>query len=870
MASWTDVNAPQFTPYRQQLPVDAMVQVGMQKQQQYEQGIEKIQTSIDRVAGMDVAREIDQRYLQSKVNELGNKLKFAAAGDFSNFQLVNSLTGMTNQIAKDKNVMNAVSSTARYRKEVGRMEKAREEGKSSIQNEAYFANRANDWLSSQDINRSFDAQYRENIDVDKKWMDVLKSLHSDLIEEDVPYVQNPDGTIDYMQTAAAMQRRSSERVSSSKIENALRASLTPDELQQLNINGWYQFRDATPEQLAIQSKVKFDRSIQTNLDRIRELEGLANFTDDPQLKMNANNSIASLRSMNTSLRKDYDDELRFVQQNPDLAKGLIYKNGAIAQFAQAHSWEHSKSNLMTNPILQAQFEQERINISRANQSLAERRFSYDQIKDQAEFQLKRQQFDLDVQKELNKNGGQTPFTTFYGTGTNIPAPLTAANDKINTLTNESEAIRQTLLQKIPGLTATQLENAKLAYLNGDEQGMKKADSFVKGRAKELFDQMIQIDRDKNILTSSIQQVEKDVLDSPSYRQKRQEFENELAEIGQVAFSLPNGQTINYSEDEILSFLEKVNVQGEKIAYSPFGFAAGLEHSRVEEPTGQLSDKERALYDNMSPKLQNILSKYNTKKKNFDEDLRGDVQNEYAQRVQSYTPMASSIVTPNAESRNQWEGILGAVASRFNDPLGGTRGGSAEVSPDDIETLQSWFGDNDKSNLQYRSIIIPGTGQTYLNVQNGTETITLPLTAQEATQLPINMGQAASPDYIRLMDVQTASGLGTTNPSGTFENAYFNRIDMPNVTLNLKADMEQDFSNPNIQYINLKLRSPQGDIDLTLDKKYLSGANGGYISPTNAIKFIRELTDKQVVDLFMSNPGVSPEQKQIIQSLIQSN
>ena len=46
MASWTD--NPQaltnFNPYVSQLPVEAMVKVGMQKQQQYDEGIQKIQT----------------------------------------------------------------------------------------------------------------------------------------------------------------------------------------------------------------------------------------------------------------------------------------------------------------------------------------------------------------------------------------------------------------------------------------------------------------------------------------------------------------------------------------------------------------------------------------------------------------------------------------------------------------------------------------------------------------------------------------------------------------------------------------------------------------------------------------------------------
>ena len=121
MASFTD-QISTFNPYVSQLPVEAMVQVGMQKQAQYDQGVQKIQGYIDNIAGMDVVNDADKQYLQSKLTQLGSNLKTVAAGDFSNQQLVNSVGGMATQIVKDPNVQNAVSSTAWYRKQLSEME----------------------------------------------------------------------------------------------------------------------------------------------------------------------------------------------------------------------------------------------------------------------------------------------------------------------------------------------------------------------------------------------------------------------------------------------------------------------------------------------------------------------------------------------------------------------------------------------------------------------------------------------------------------------------------------------------------------------------------------------------------------------------
>ena len=109
MASYTDT-VPKFNPYVKQLPLEAMVEVGMYKQQKYDEGIQKIQTNIDNVAGLDVHNDVDKAYLQSKLNQLGNDLRTVSAGDFSNFQLVNSVNGMTNQIAKDKNSGSSIKS----------------------------------------------------------------------------------------------------------------------------------------------------------------------------------------------------------------------------------------------------------------------------------------------------------------------------------------------------------------------------------------------------------------------------------------------------------------------------------------------------------------------------------------------------------------------------------------------------------------------------------------------------------------------------------------------------------------------------------------------------------------------------------------
>lgn len=263
MASYTD-SIPQFNPYVQQLPVEAMVAVGMEKQKRYDEGIQKIQTSIDNIAGLDVAADVDKAYLQSKLNQLGNDLRIVGAGDFSNFQLVNSVNGMTNQIVKDPTIQNAVYSTAHLKKENARKEKAIQEGKSSPENEWMFNNEVSSYLQSTKPGETFNGQYIEYKDVDKK----LRGLAGDLqkagydVSTDNIWVRdslgrdvyfNADGTQSLDSSKGGTRKYDMVKlttkvkgIGAEKILNNFYDSLDEGDKRQLNITAQYHYRDATP------------------------------------------------------------------------------------------------------------------------------------------------------------------------------------------------------------------------------------------------------------------------------------------------------------------------------------------------------------------------------------------------------------------------------------------------------------------------------------------------------------------------------------------------------------------------------------------------------------------------------------------------
>jgi hypothetical protein len=357
MASYTD-QIMQFNPYVPQLPLEAMAQVGMYKQQKYEENVQKIQSQIDSVAGLDIIRDVDKAYLQSKLNELGNNLKTVAAADFSNFQLVNSVGGMANQIVKDPNVINAVSSTAWYRKQLGEMEKAISEGKSSVENQWDFNEKVNSWMYSSDLKKSFKERYTPYTDVKKKAMDAIKALHPKLQQYDVPFKINDDGTVDTKSIADAMKRYKIEGIDEGQIKAAIVSSLDQNDLNQLSISGRYQFRGVTPEQLVKRAQGNYDLQKKSAMETLNYLMEQKKIVTDPtegdkiDKQIDYYQTLLGKNGVPGLLDENLKSNLELAQKDPDQVKTSLYKDGFIKEFANGFSWKNQVITYETNPIRQ--------------------------------------------------------------------------------------------------------------------------------------------------------------------------------------------------------------------------------------------------------------------------------------------------------------------------------------------------------------------------------------------------------------------------------------------------------------------------------------------------------------------------------------
>lgn len=858
MASFAD-KIPTFNPYVQQLPVEAMAQVGMQKQKQYDEGVQRIQTNIDNIAGLDVANDVDKQYLQSKLDALGNNLKTVAAGDFSNFQLVNSVNGMTNQISKDDNVINAVKSTSWLRKQQAEMEKAISEGKSSQENQWDFGEKANKYLSSTTVGDKFNDRYTQYIDVNKKWMDVMKSLHSDLAEQDVPYARNDDGSINYKQTAAAMQRMSKETVSSAKIENALRSSLSPDELNQLSISGRYTFKQFdTPDKLAVYSQTRFGKQIELNDARIKELDGFCNLnTSNPELQKQGQDTIDSLQLKNKQLGIQLNDELEAIKADPEQAKATIYKNGAIEEFANTYAWEHNKENLLTNVLLEADHWEKKHAIDLANLNLSIKKDKWAVYKDKFDMDMSSKEYGLKVAKQhADLYGADAPFETYLGQNTNVKDPMSAMIEDETSYRQSASAGIVDMVNGIPGTNSTQIKNAIDKYDKGDPNWYKIGDGNSKKAIpvewRETVEGIINNRNEANRLSTARTKVINEVENSPEFVNQEKEMANKIKGIKPITTTESNGRKLTFSPTEIANFIAK------RKTVSTGGGAAGMPRTSEVTYTSPLTAKEQVLAKvNLTGQTldswKKVYGAVAYQKQQLESSKQSAIQAKLLERAGTYVPRLTAITFSSEGgdiARRGWESIAGNVLSRFKE------GGDEKLSGSDIELGKKWLSSEGKNNINYKKLT--QGDKTYLILLKDGEEVTIPLEGREARQLPISDINEPSAEEKDVVKAQYLSGIGSTNATGKYSDAYFGRSRMPHSELDVKADLSWNKSNNAKQYIQLKLNTTNGVVPLQLDNNPMSRQD--------AISFLGRLTKTQIKQLYLSNPSVRDVDKQAIKNL----
>ena len=857
MASFKDI-IPQFTPYIQQLPVEDMVQVGMHKQQLYDQGVQKIQSQIDNIAGLDIIHDSDRAYLQSKLDELTTNLRGVAAGDFSDQNLVNSVSGMTSQLIKDKNIQSAVASTAKFRKENTRMEKAMNEGKAKAANIWKFREEANKYLSSTKIGENFSYGYEQyDVDNQKTALEAIKSVHPSLSQVDITHVVNQDGSIDYKQLSDVMKRNKIEGVSSLQIQKAISAAFGADNWRQLQLDGEYQLKGISNEQLKDYTVRQYEELVKDNRKQLDHLKSLKKFIVNPEEVNKLDEQISDYEYLLGDgktlgkLEKDYLNNLKTIDEDPDIIKGEIYKNGFIKQFGDAFSWTSQTSEILKNPYKEV----EEFNKRFALDVQTENRLA---IKDQFDMNIATENLQMKKEElQLKKEENALKKAEVYGIeGNSTWQPLTDETD--NTLNGEkyynnhvqsvidgAKAERQKLMDA--GYSKKEIDMALNNLRDSNPDNNKSIDP-------RILKSLQVIDKDENYANALISKQKQ--LKQESYKQanvsgKLQEFKTQSTNLITPISVNIGGQKISLNKEELYEIYSK-NIEnedkGKLIPGSVLQYQSGNNLSSAQKKYNQILNILNSSKVNIDTKakLKNLL--ISGQDRFFDKSNVKKYQEIYNQGNKKYLENLSKLsgkMAPQVKAAPMDKDgkITPSVAGSLSAMITSRQLGKYGAPGTDDDTASEYLSDK---NIKDTKVFVKQQGSDYeIWIKNEKD----PENIQKYKVDPGKINALFGPGYIN--DTSNESmrkliGKGNTNltkdPNLSLMKKSFG--DFPRVRkLNITADLPEDLSNSDEHIISINLKKKDG----RWQNFMLSDTNNlGRVGFEQGKKLLNNLSDSEII------------------------
>jgi hypothetical protein len=862
MSSFTD-KSPQFNPYIQQLPVEEMAKMGMLKQEQYNQGYQKIQTSIDNVAGLDIVRDVDKQYLQSKLNQLGDNLKEVSAGDFSNFQLVNSVTGMSDKMAKDNNIINAVSSTNAYKKGIAEMNAANKEGKGSPSNDYDFKKGASAWLNSNSVDDTFNGSYQPYTDYKKHSLEVIKSLTKDESITDRAFHYDDKGQLVIDDSVV---RTKLAGISPEKIQQALMVGLTPADFKQMEIDGKYQYSNLEGENffkaVSDNYKEKFDSfSAQKEV-----LTNAIDSTTDVGQKSRIQEQILALDNTLKGITSEYEGISKtFESGDADSAKARLHTSNFISGFSRAFSFTETSQTQEANPLADIAMRRDIKNQDwqkfKSQYEQDERQFATTTELKQQELALKSQENDL-KQKELEGYGG-------------LPSPVNQADLPKMTLAkvvSDTDSMSKniessdTLFIKQQGKDTKWLDQQREAWTNNPSS----VDPIIAYHFNSTESNRRTVDANKTMIAQINKDAQTAVGEGDIY-----------SKISKNAPSLNITTlrgTVNITPKEIVDFNSNVRKYISFVGSGGSGGGGGQVVYNDALAKKELSDKEFKLYevykkadklgkDKLSKgekiiydNIENYRNKINVPYANTLKKINEYTAAEVQKRTEVKQGLEYTIPTANAAQKSSIASMLTSVAN-----LAETQKGKIAGSPNfDVAVAREIATD---SEAKYNIKVVEGTSNQPAMYEvtatgNDGNIVQFKLTPEQKRSIFGNQfeatsaTQAARPyqEQIRKMGgYSTGLAPGKTNVS----NAYLNKIDFPNtsiygVTGNLVSPDGSNYS------IRLNLRDPltgKWHEDIAYPKT-------GLMSEDKIVPAMQNLSDTDVFELINNRKATAAELKQI--------
>src|SRR5690606_20182751 len=347
---------PEYSPYISSIPVELYGQLAMQKQQQYDTGLQRVQSFVQNITGLEMDRDIDQAYNEQKVGEFRKNIENILSEDLSDTNGLMQAGAYSSQLFNDKRIRNSVLSRIHEKDAYKQLEQAQQDGTYAPENAELLLSQINAWKSGDEnavLGKQTYIPYDNYMERYQKWMknvapDVRLDQHSpiDADGNPIPYVL-VEGKVEaitddkisaaheafFQQDASARQQRSSStRDYASQISDA-------DALSALQ-------RANKEENESIDKQIEFYQ------------QQMVLYGADQQQVKQFKKNIEQLTANKEKLNENYQNEVSLLASNPIQVKANLYDRQQRRQLVNMFTYKKESSKMVKNPMFEAMLDYE--------------------------------------------------------------------------------------------------------------------------------------------------------------------------------------------------------------------------------------------------------------------------------------------------------------------------------------------------------------------------------------------------------------------------------------------------------------------------------------------------------------------------------
>lgn len=354
MASFLSPNyVPEFSPAISTIPIDLYGKVIMQKQAEYNQGVQRTQAYIQNVTGLEMGREQDQQYYNQKVGEYKQKIQGLLTSDFSAPNVVMETSSISSQLYNDKRIRNSVLSRLYEKDYYQQVEKAQQDGTYAPENAFQGLQAINSWKTGDENATLGKMSYTPFDNYTPRLQAYMKSLNPDVRIDQYSPLDANGNRIPYV-----LQEGKVVAVDDAKVMAAYNSFFQTDASarNQRGLTTSYYSRNISDEQARDALKSTNDQALKSIDEDIRFRENLlVTQSNDSQRVEQVKREIEQLKTNRIRREQNYQQDLADFAANPLQVKANLYDMEQRRQVANVFGYREQSSKTVSNPEWDASF-----------------------------------------------------------------------------------------------------------------------------------------------------------------------------------------------------------------------------------------------------------------------------------------------------------------------------------------------------------------------------------------------------------------------------------------------------------------------------------------------------------------------------------